>query len=38
MPCKISQEETVTLHVLKAKGQSNSEIARTLGVSEGAVR
>lgn len=38
MPCKLSQEEIVTLHVLKSKGQSNCQIARTLGVTEGAVR
>ena len=38
MPCKLSQEEIVTLHVLKSKGHSNSHIARVLGVSEGTVR
>jgi DNA-binding NarL/FixJ family response regulator len=31
---KLSPEEIVSLHVLKTKGQSNSQIAHTLGVSE----
>ncbi len=35
---KLSPEEIVTLQVLKGKGQSNTQIAHTLGVSEGAVR
>jgi transposase len=35
---KVSQEALVTMKVLTAQGQSNSEIARTLGVSEGTVR
>lgn len=38
MPPKLSQEEIVTLKTLKTKGQSNCQIARTLGVTEGAVR
>ena len=38
MAPKLSPEEIVTLHVLKDKGQSNTQIAQTLGVSEGAVR
>jgi len=38
MPQKLSQEEIVTLHVLVAKGQPNTRIAKTLGVSEGTVR
>ena len=38
MARKLSQEEIVTLKTLKKKGQSNVEIGRTLGVSEGAVR
>lgn len=38
MPCRLSREEIVTIHVLSEKGQSNSEIARTLGVTEGTVR
>lgn len=38
MAPKLSAEEIVTLQVLKSKGQSNTRIARTLGVSEGAVR
>jgi transposase len=35
---KLSAEEIVTLSVLKSKGQSNTQIAQTLGVSEGTVR
>jgi transposase len=35
---QLKKEEVVTLKTLKAKGQSNAEIARTLGVTEGAVR
>jgi transposase len=35
---KLSAEEIVTLSVLKSKGQSNTQIAHTLGVSEGTVR
>ncbi len=35
---KLRPEEIVTLSVLKSKGQSNTQIAQTLGVSEGAVR
>jgi len=38
MARKLSQEEIVTLKTLNEKGQSNAEIGRTLGVSEGAVR
>lgn len=38
MPPKLSQEEIVTLKTLKTKGQSNCQIAKTLGVTEGAVR
>jgi transposase len=38
MAAKLTAEEIVTLRVLKNKGQSNSQIAHTLGVSEGAVR
>ena len=38
MPGKLSPEELVTLITLGEKGQSNSQIARTLGVTEGAVR
>lgn len=38
MPAKLSREEIVTLDVLKSKRVSNSKIARTLGVTEGAVR
>jgi len=34
----LKPEEIVTLLVLKQKGQSNVQIAQTLGVSEGAVR
>jgi transposase len=35
---KLRPEEIVTLHVLKSKGQSNTQIAQALGVSEGTVR
>src|SRR4051812_28252021 len=35
---KLSAEEIVTLSVLKTKGQSNTQIAHTLGVSEGTIR
>jgi transposase len=38
MPVKLSPEEHVALKTLKQKGQSNLEIARILGVTEGAVR
>jgi transposase len=35
---KLRPEEIVTLSVLKNKGQSNTQIAQTLGVSEGTIR
>ena len=38
MPRKLSQEEVVTLKTLKARSQSNCQIARVLGITEGAVR
>jgi len=38
MPPKLSEGEIVTLKTLKQKGQSNCQIAQTLGVTEGAVR
>jgi DNA-directed RNA polymerase specialized sigma24 family protein len=38
MPVKLSPEERVALSTLKQKGQSNAQIARTLGVTEGAIR
>lgn len=38
MAPKLTPEEIVSLHVLKSKGQSNSQIAHTLGVSEGTIR
>jgi transposase len=38
MPVKLNPEELVTLKILDEKGQSNVQIARTLGVTEGAVR
>lgn len=38
MPPKLSEDEIVTLKVLKEKRQSNCRIAQTLGVTEGAVR
>jgi hypothetical protein len=38
MPVKLSPEDLVTLKILDDKGQSHAQIARTLGVTEGAVR
>jgi len=38
MAPKLTPEEIVTLTVLKRKGQSNTQIAQALGVSEGAIR
>jgi transposase len=38
MPPKLTAEEIVTLQTLKHKGQSQTQIAQTLGVTEGAVR
>ena len=38
MSHKLSKEKIVTLKVLKPLGQSNVQIARTLGVTEGTVR
>jgi transposase len=38
MAPKLRPEEIVTLSVLKSKGQPNTQIAQTLGISEGAVR
>lgn len=38
MAPKLTPEEIVTLQVLKDKGQSQSQIAQTLGVTEGTVR
>ena len=38
MPPKLTAEEIVTLQVLKQKGQSPTQIAQALGVTEGAVR
>ena len=38
MPGKLSPEELVTLITLSQKGQTNAQVARTLGVTEGAVR
>jgi transposase len=38
MAPKLTPEEIVTLQVLKAKGQSQTQIAQTLGITEGAVR
>ena len=35
---RLNQDEIVTIHTLKEKKQSNREIARHLGVTEGAVR
>lgn len=35
---KLSEDEVVTLQVLKEKGETNRAIARRLGVTEGAVR
>lgn len=38
MPCRLSKEEIVTLQVLGTKGQTKTEIAAVLGVTEGTVR
>lgn len=38
MAPKLKPEEIVTLQVLKQKGQSQTRIAQTLGITEGAVR
>jgi transposase len=38
MAPKLSPEEIVTLQVLKDHGQANTQIAQTLGITEGAVR
>jgi len=38
MGMRLSKEEVVTIRVLAEKGQNHCEIARTLGVTEGAVR
>jgi len=38
MARRLSKEEVVTIHVLAETGQNHCEIARTLGVTEGAVR
>jgi IS30 family transposase len=35
---RLSREEVVTIQVLKEKGQTNTQIAQALGVTEGAVR
>lgn len=35
---RLREEEVVTIEVLAEQGQSKSEIARTLGVTEGTVR
>ena len=38
MPCRLSKEEIVALRVLGGKNMKRTEIAATLGVSEGTVR
>jgi hypothetical protein len=38
MPRRLRKEEVVTVQVLAEKGQNHCEIARVLGVTEGAVR
>jgi transposase len=38
MRSRLRKEEVVTIGVLAEKGQTNAEIARTMGVTEGAVR
>jgi DNA-binding CsgD family transcriptional regulator len=38
MPVKLRREEIVTLEVLTTKGLANSEVTRTLGVTESTVR
>jgi transposase len=35
---RLRREEVVTIQVLKEKGQANTQIAQTLGITEGAVR
>ncbi len=38
MPSRLAREERVTVEVLAGKGQNHCEVARMLGVTEGAVR
>jgi len=38
MPCRLREEEIVTIQVLAQKGVPKTEVARQLGVSEGTVR
>ena len=38
MPRRLCKEEVVTVQVLAEKGQNHCEIARVMGVTEGAVR
>lgn len=38
MAMKLGKDEIMTVRVLKSKGESNREIARTMGVAEGTVR
>lgn len=38
MPVRLSKEEVVTIRVLADRGQTNCEIARTVGVTESTVR
>lgn len=38
MPARLRKEEIVTLRVLSEKGESHSQVARVLGITEGAVR
>ena len=38
MPCRLQEDDKVTIGVLARTGQNNCEIARTLGVTEGTVR
>lgn len=38
MPCRLQEDDKVTIGVLASKGQNNCKIARTLGVTEGTVR
>lgn len=38
MPIRLRREEVVTIKVLSEKGENHCQVARLLGVSEGAVR
>ncbi len=38
MPCRLREEEIMTIRVLAQKGVAQTEVARQLGVCEGTVR